>query len=193
MRKPRNLSPEERALWESVARRATPLEKARSALPEPKAVAASARTRSAEAATAIPPFEIGSKTNGATVRTDLAPSVSDRLATAPVQMDRKAFRKMSRGKLDPDARIDLHGMTLDEAHPALISFILSEQARGSRLVLVITGKGRARAPEQRGVLRRQVPHWLRMAPVGQAVLEIREAHLKHGGSGAFYVYLRRSR
>ena len=107
-------------------------------------------------------------------------------------MDARSFGKMKRGKLVPEGRIDLHGMTLAEAHPALIGFILAAHAAGKRLVLVITGKGRERDGHNRnGVLRHQVPQWLTMAPIGQAVLQIAPAHLRHGGHGAYYVYLRR--
>jgi DNA-nicking Smr family endonuclease len=111
-------------------------------------------------------------------------------------MDAKTHGKMTRGKLAPEARIDLHGMTLAEAHPELIRFILNAQAQGLRLVLVITGKGKRRddpgpIPQRVGALRHQVPHWLRLPPLGPAVLQISEAHLKHGGAGAYYVYLRR--
>ena len=65
-----------------------------------------------------------------------------------------------------------------------------------RLVLVITGKGKRRddtgpIPQRVGALRHQVPQWLRLPPLGPAVLQITEAHLKHGGSGAYYVYLRK--
>ena len=103
---------------------------------------------------------------------------------------------MRRGKLAPEARIDLHGMTLAEAHPELIHFILNAQTAGMRLVLVITGKGKRRddtgpIPQRVGALRHQVPQWLRLPPLGPAVLQITEAHLKHGGSGAYYVYLRK--
>jgi DNA-nicking Smr family endonuclease len=113
-------------------------------------------------------------------------------------MDARKHAKMTRGKLDPEARIDLHGMTLAEAHPELIRFILNAQTAGLRLVLVITGKGKpgpdhGPIPQRTGVLRHQVPLWLRMAPMGPAVLQINEAHLKHGGGGAYYVYLRRGR
>ncbi len=114
-------------------------------------------------------------------------------------MDAKAFARMSRGKLAPEARIDLHGMTLAEARPELVRFILNAQADGLRLVLVITGQGPARprttdrCRNGMGALRHQVPVWLSQAPLGQAVLQVAEAHLKHGGSGAFYVYLRRPR
>jgi DNA-nicking Smr family endonuclease len=106
---------------------------------------------------------------------------------------------MIRGKLKPEARIDLHGMTLADAHPALIRFVTDAWDRGLRLVLVITGKG-SRAPEdegpipaRRGVLRQQVPGWLAAPPLATFVLEVREAHQRHGGGGAFYVYLRRRR
>lgn len=115
---------------------------------------------------------------------------------AKVSMDHKAYGRMKRGKLEPEARIDLHGMTQSAAHSALNAFILRAQASGHRLVLVITGKGRDGAesgpvPSGPGILRRQVPHWLELPPVNQAVLQVAAAHARHGGSGAYYVYLRR--
>ena len=108
------------------------------------------------------------------------------------------FGKMKRGRLEPEGRLDLHGMTLDQAHPALTRFILSAQASGKRLVLVITGKGKSGEdsgpiPRPRGALRREVPLWLGSPPLAQAVLQIAHAHLRHGGEGAIYVYLRRDR
>lgn len=146
----------------------------------------------------LPDFSIGQVTRPATAAVDLKPALSDRLRTAPVSMDSKAFARMKRGKLVPEGRIDLHGMTMDRAHPALTSFILRAQAGGKRLVLVITGKGRDRdeggpIPVPRGILKHQVPQWLATPPLAQAVLQITEAHISHGGAGAYYVYLRRSR
>jgi DNA-nicking Smr family endonuclease len=113
-------------------------------------------------------------------------------------MDAKAFGRLTRGKLAPQARIDLHGMTLAEAQPRLTGFVLGAQAQGLRLVLVITGKGRRVAddgpiPHRHGVLRHQVPIWLAQGPLAPAVLQVAEAHQRHGGGGAFYVYLRRPR
>ena len=129
---------------------------------------------------------------------DLMPSLPDRLNAAPVQMDRKAFGKMKRGKLKPEGRLDLHGMTLDRAHPALSRFIMSAHKDGKRLVLVITGKGKQRdeggpIPVRHGVLRHQVPQWLAMPPLSSVVLQVSQAHVSHGGGGAYYVYLRRVR
>ncbi|KIN65757.1 Smr domain protein [Sulfitobacter noctilucae] len=128
----------------------------------------------------------------------LTPALPDRRNSAPVQMDQKAFGKLKRGKLKPEGRIDLHGMTLDRAHPALTRFILSAHKSGKRLVLVITGKGKQRdeggpIPVRHGVLRHQVPQWLGMAPLASVVLQVSQAHISHGGGGAYYVYLRRQR
>ena len=113
-------------------------------------------------------------------------------------MDAKAFGKMKRGKLVPEGRIDLHGMTLDQAHPALNRFIMTSFSRGLRLVLVITGKGSREdpydpMPRRRGVLKTQVPLWLKLPPLAQVVLQVTPAHIRHGGEGAYYVYLRRQR
>jgi DNA-nicking Smr family endonuclease len=146
---------------------------------------------------AIPAFDIGTKANPVLAH-DLLPPVESRIANAPVRMDAKAFRRLKRGKLDPESRIDLHGMTLDRAHPVLVTFILSAQTQGLRLVLVITGKGKDRdeggpIPVRRGVLRHQVPQWLALPPCAQAVLQVVQAHVGHGGGGAYYVWLRKRR
>ena len=129
---------------------------------------------------------------------DLMPSLPDQIRKSPVQMDSKAFGRLKRGKIRPEGRIDLHGMTLDRAHPALTKFILGSHAKGWRLVLVITGKGKMRdeggpIPVRHGVLRHQVPQWLSMPPLSAAVLQVSQAHISHGGGGAYYVYLRRHR
>jgi len=143
---------------------------------------------------------LGGKIEGKTKRPAhrLMPSIVDQVSSAPVQMDQKAFTKLKRGKMKPEGRIDLHGMTLDRAHPALTRFILSAHKSGKRLVLVITGKGKMRddggpIPVRHGVLRHQVPQWLQMAPLSSAVLQVSQAHISHGGGGAYYVYLRRQR
>jgi DNA-nicking Smr family endonuclease len=113
-------------------------------------------------------------------------------------MDKKAFTRLKRGKLKPEGKLDLHGMTLERAHPALNRFILTAQAQGKRLVLVVTGKGKRRddggpIPTRTGVLRHQVLHWLDTPPLSQVVMQVSQAHISHGGGGAYYVYLRRRR
>lgn len=200
MSRRRRLKPEEEALWDKVAESTERLHPQKpSFLAETETKKPKAKTPNpVEAPDPIMPFQIGQRSKGKSSVNDLLPTISDRVGAAPVQMDRKAFQKMKRGKLVPEGRIDLHGMTLAQAHPALTSFILQSQMRGYRLVLVITGKGKHKdtggpIPERMGALRHQVPQWLKMAPLGQAVLQVSEAHLKHGGGGAYYVYLRRRR
>ena len=146
----------------------------------------------------FPGFEVGSKPRKQPVAHDILPTLSDRLPAKPVQMDRKAFGRMKRGKLSPEGKIDLHGMTLEQAHPALNRFVMSAHSAGKRLVLVVTGKGKSGRdtgpiPLRKGVLKHQVPQWLTMPPLGQIVMQVTPAHISHGGDGAYYVYLRRAR
>ncbi|WP_420023203.1 Smr/MutS family protein [Cereibacter azotoformans] len=198
MARRRTLRPDEEELWQAVARSAQPLhpQRIRSHTPKPDPLPHAPEPRAQ--VPAFPHFHVGEKVRHASGH-DLVPALRDQLAAQPLRMDAKSFARMSRGKLSPEARIDLHGMTLTEAHPELIRFILNAHADGLRLVLVITGKGSRRVddhgpiPQRPGVLRHQVPHWLRMPPLGAAVLQVAMAHLKHGGEGAYYVYLRRPR
>jgi DNA-nicking Smr family endonuclease len=146
----------------------------------------------------LPAFRLGEKAEDSPPSHNLAPNIAKTLAAGPLRMDAKVFAKMSRGKIAPDARIDLHGLTLAEAQPELIRFIFNAQSAGFRLVLVITGKGKrgedyGPIPQRQGALRHQVPHWLRQPPLGQAILQVTQASLRHGGEGAYYVYLRRFR
>jgi DNA-nicking Smr family endonuclease len=199
---PRRLSDEDREIWQRVARSARRLQPA----PDPSVVdrrgpmidpGAPSKPRPADYPQASTKLPFPPATT-ARWGLDLAQPVADELSRAPVRMDRRKHARMTRGKLDPEARIDLHGMTLAEAQPALTGFISSARARGLRLVLVITGKGRTRPdddlgpiPRRPGALKIEVPRWLRNAPLATAVLEVREAHHRHGGTGAYYVYLRK--
>lgn len=196
----RRVRPEELELWSQIARSAKPLpgklKSHRVTPPEP--VVASRPAQPTPAPASVSPFSLGAKAADHTETHYFPRTTADHLHAAPVNMDHKAYQRLKRGKLTPDARIDLHGMTLDRAHPALTRFIMGAHAKGYRLVLVITGKGSAPdpydpAPRQRGVLRQQVPMWLQMAPLSAAVLQITPAHQRHGGAGAYYVYLRRAR
>lgn len=193
-RKP--LTDEDRALWNAVKDTAIPLHKTPKAEPiEPLAeIKPPAKPRRKIVEGDLKIGHHGMKPP----KHNLAPTLSEGLATAPLNMDRKKYAKMNRGKLSPEARIDLHGMTLAQAQPALTRFILNSWALDRRLVLVITGKGKHRddggpIPVRHGVLKHQVPHWLHSTPLREAVLQVSEAHLKHGGTGAYYVYLRRQR
>ncbi len=106
-------------------------------------------------------------------------------------VDGRTLDRLKRGQLRPQARLDLHGMTQDEAHRALIEFISDTQAAGKRCVIIITGRGRI--SEGGGVLRNQTPNWLNTPAVRSRVLAFATAQPRDGGSGALYVLLRRLR
>ncbi len=112
-------------------------------------------------------------------------------------IDRRTFSRVSRGTVEIDDRLDLHGMTQQAAHGLLVRFLRQAQADGARLVLVITGKGRPSADddfgERRGVLRQAVPGWLTAAELRPYVMGFGESAVPHGGSGALYVRIRRVR
>lgn len=198
----RKLRPEELALWHEAMRRTRPLhpperperpaitgEDDPASERPPRADGRSAGQRIDTPAPPLVPFRLGA-------RTTKAATASRPPGTPALRMDATTHARMLRGKLAPEARIDLHGMTLAEARPELIRFLLAAHADGRRLVLVITGKGRRitePVPRPVGALRHQVPHWLRLAPLETIVLQVAEAHIRHGGAGALYVFLRRAR
>ncbi|WP_172297828.1 Smr/MutS family protein [Pseudoruegeria sp. HB172150] len=197
MTRRRRLTPEEEALWNKIAGQTAPLHPKRKH-PADAAPVLQKPAPEPKPKQEIEPFRVGEKRTDTALPHDLSPGIGESLNAGPVRMDRKAHTRMKRGKLTPEGKIDLHGMTLAQAHPALTRFIFDSQAKDRRLVLVITGKGRSGEddgpiPQRRGILKHQVPHWLNTPPLNQAVLQVSEAHLKHGGTGAYYVYLRRRR
>lgn len=104
-------------------------------------------------------------------------------------LDSATQRRLARGELPIEGRIDLHGMTLAEAHPALRQFLARAQGAGKRCIIVITGKGRG----GEGAIRRAVPRWLDEAPNRALVLAHAPARPRDGGEGALYLLLRRRR
>ncbi|MEM9582767.1 MAG: Smr/MutS family protein [Pseudomonadota bacterium] len=186
-RKPRGLSPEEKELWSRVVETAEPHRTPQTLFADAPILQPTSKTPTPAP---IAPFQIGQKARPS--QTALPPPA------APIAMDKRAFARMKRGKMSPDAKIDLHGMTQEEAHPALINTLLNAHAAGKRLVLVVTGKGKMRddggpIPVRTGILKHAVPQWLQQAPLKQIVLQTNQASQSHGGSGALYVYLRRQR
>ena len=118
--------------------------------------------------------------------------------------DRRTAQKLSRGIMEPDSRLDLHGESLETARMKLYHFVQSRHHDGHRLLLIITGKGASpyarhtlhgrelhHMPERDGRLRREVPLWLHEALFRTHVIGYQPAHPRHGGGGAFYVRLRR--
>jgi DNA-nicking Smr family endonuclease len=169
-------------LWARVARSAKPLHKSRRAAavqppkPRPKPAAKGAAPI-AKPAPKAPPKP--------------APTVRGEA------LDRQTARRLERGALAVEARLDLHGMRQKEAHAALRRFLKSAQGKGYRHVLVITGKGAEPdlrrsfyEGDARGVLRQAVPHWLAAPDLAPLIVSYAEAPRRLGGEGALYVRLR---
>ncbi len=213
-RRRRQVTEEEAALWRAVTRHdvrhrsdaSKPLgdEADKPAAPPRAAQTAPPVSDPPALAAAPPPRRLKpTGTPQPLVSVNRAPDPVGRLSPNTPGIDRNTARRLRQGRIEPDARIDLHGMTAERAHGALRAFLMREHASGSRVVLVITGKGGRRRepegyemrelPEGSGVLKSLTPHWLGTPPLSQLVVGQFQASPKHGGSGALYVYLRKSR
>ena len=107
--------------------------------------------------------------------------------------------RLRKGLVEPDAKIDLHGMTQGAAHRTLFTWLNTAHRKRHRLVLVVTGKGNPKNDENapwmaspHGVLKQMVPRWLNEPELAALIADVRPAHVKHGGGGALYVYLRKA-
>jgi len=185
-RRKRALSEEEHALWESVAKQIKPLRK-KSRAARTQIVAPDVETPAAAKPAApprLPPF----------AKLPRLPKPDTPPAPPPLApLGRRERSQLSRGRKEIDARLDLHGMTQARAHRALSGFLQRARGDGLTFVLIITGKGKMGSESERGVLRRQVPQWLNLPEFRSLVVGFEEAHIGHGGEGALYVRIRRSR
>jgi DNA-nicking Smr family endonuclease len=133
----------------------------------------------------------------------IKPKASPRAAKKPGGsggLDGNTQDRLDRGLIAPDATLDLHGMTQDRAHRTLIRFLANARERDNRLIVVVTGKGNPRPADAaawtespHGVLKEMVPRWLAEPELKALVARVQPAHVRHGGGGALYVYLRKSR
>lgn len=179
-RRKRTLSEEEHALWQSVAKQLKPLRK-KHRVEIPLAVRSEAEIAPAKPARSQSPIPV------------IAPPPKKPVTPPLVPLGRRERSQLSRGRKEIEARLDLHGMTQARAHRALSGFLHRAHGDGLTFVLVITGKGKVGAEAERGVLRRQVPQWLGQPEFRTLVVGFEEAHIGHGGAGALYVRIRRSR
>lgn len=173
--KDEHLAGEDRVLWSLVARSTKPLRPADTIAPEPK----------------DPPrgkAGVEGVAKGSTSAPSPEPKAPKPLYVAQ-RLDQPTLDKLSKGRLPIEGRVDLHGMTQDEAYALLLSFLGRAHAQGIRYVLVITGKGSSSKGE--GVLRRAVPAWLTTPPFRLLVSSHDAAARHHGGGGAIYVRLRK--
>jgi DNA-nicking Smr family endonuclease len=191
MTKRRDLSLEEAKLWRKVAKSA----KAYKALP-------TVEVTFAPVLPALSQIKSEPEQPHLALKRARAARAVVRRAPLPVQSlippvaDASGHKKVRRGKLDIDARIDLHGMRQIEAQTALAGIIARTRAKNGRCILVVTGKGRAIDPgedyitPQPGVIRRRLPEWLNGPGIRDHVSGYASAHPKDGGSGAYYVMLK---
>jgi DNA-nicking Smr family endonuclease len=190
----RRLSAEEIALWLAVAKTVSP----RPSRVLPQAPAAPARNEVQAEQPAAPGAAKPPEKPKAAKPNQNQPALARKIP--PLEpLERKLRQKLSRGRIGPDAAIDLHGLTRHEACVVLRQFLTQAQREGAKLVLVVTGKGRGAGAgglfedETAGVLRRSVPQWLRGPDYHSIVVGFEEASRPHGGAGALYVRLRRRR
>lgn len=204
-RPPRKLSEEDHELWSRVTRAAKPLHPVRKpAKPAAKSSVGALKSSAAPVAPTMPPEIHRPSPRRAASQTSFhsAPDAVSSLGPGAPGLDKRTAERLRKGRTAPQARIDLHGMTADRAHGALIHFIENASRSGLRCVLVITGKGAPAYRDHddagfmqggRGVLRRHAPRWLRMPPLAGLIVDVYQAHPRHGGDGALYVYLKRKR
>ncbi|WP_378946398.1 Smr/MutS family protein [Mesorhizobium sp. ANAO-SY3R2] len=175
-RRERKLSDDERVLWNVIARTTSPLKGRRAVeIPEPPAPEAAAKPEVSTPKAVLAPAQ--------------APAAPPKRQYVAHSLDEPTRDKLSKGRLPIEGRVDLHGMTQDEAYSLLLSFLSRAHAGGVRYVLVITGKGMSKGGD--GVLKRMVPAWLSTAPFRMLVSSHDHAARHHGGSGAIYIRLRR--
>ena len=183
----RRLSDDERTLWKGVTRSISPLAK-RIALDDDDAEPVTPpkpRPRLHAKSVVAAPIPVA-----------VRPAATKPVAPPLAPLTRKMKKRVARGAHEIEGRLDLHGMTQHEAHGALFSFLRGRQSCGCKLVLVITGKGgRALSggSEGRGILKRMVPLWLALPEFRGLVIGFEAAAIGHGGEGALYVRLRRTR
>ncbi|MES1157264.1 MAG: Smr/MutS family protein [Alphaproteobacteria bacterium] len=171
--KKRDLHPEEKELWRRVAKTVT---RRRLPLPPEDEAAAPAKAQAKPVRSEV-----------TSAKKSVEPPAKSKTSTPKLLADRGGERRVRRGQVEIEAKLDLHGYTQDGALVALTRFLHSAQKRGGRTVLVVTGWGRG----GEGVLKRRLPDWLNSRELKPLITGFAQAHRTHGGAGAFYVFLKR--
>jgi DNA-nicking Smr family endonuclease len=197
-RKPRVLRQDELTIWHKVVETVSPLQPRKL----PRLEDHIDRPADSPAASASGPALSGSMSTAAAAVA--AKPLPEPLRPRIAGLNRLDTQKLSRGNVDIDGRIDLHGMSVARARSALLNFIESSRDLDRRNILVITGKGASpftrhtlhsvdvyHASERQGVLRAELSHWLHEREFARHVVGFQPAHPRHGGGGAFYIRLRR--
>jgi|CXWL01.1.fsa_nt_gi DNA-nicking Smr family endonuclease len=175
----RSLTPEEKKLWKHITRNDVPL----------KVDIETEESEEMENAEIIQPEPI-EKSSKKQQTVDISKRSNSPSKIKPLGdysgIDRNTAERFRKGDAPIDATLDLHGMTRENAHRALVAFIGQQMKLESRRLLVITGKGS-------GILRSSLPDWLTAPNLSEAILAFDVAKQKHGGAGAYYILLKRKR
>ena len=163
----RPIAQDEKKVWDKVARTVSPRR----------------RFKGPKAAKPLPPPS-GRDEFAAMLRLPPAPKEAERAVSQSLDINQD--KRTRRGRVEIDATIDLHDLTQMPARAALVKAIIRASNRNFKCVLVVTGKGK----RGEGVLRRNFPEWISQAPIRPLVATYAPAHIKHGGSGAWYVFLK---
>ena len=185
----RRLAPDEQALWALVAATVKPLHphKAPAEIP---------------ASTAPLPARVDRHRIGAVKARPAPAPLPSSARTSTETLDSSWDKRISTGKIAPDLVIDLHGLRREQARHLLYSRVADAEARGLRILLVITGKGHNPGPSPadlmegrpaRGAIRADLPRWLGEDGLSSRIAAVRRAHPRHGGAGAAYLILKRKR
>ncbi|MFM1976930.1 MAG: hypothetical protein RL145_1776 [Pseudomonadota bacterium] len=196
MSRRRDLMPDEAKLWHRVARTVRPYghRKPKLEAEDVPKVAAPVPAVIQKPAPELPHLAL--KRAKAARQVSLSPTPKPESKPATLVSDASGHKKVRRGKLDIDGKIDLHGYRQMDAQTALAGFLVRMRSSGARCVLVVTGKGRAievgedYLTPQPGVIRRRLPEWLSGQGIREHVSGYASAHPRHGGSGAYYVLLK---
>nr|TFG52143.1 MAG: hypothetical protein E4H34_05445 [Hyphomicrobiales bacterium] len=164
--KKRNVSEKEAALFRETVKDASPLKHKSAPRPAPKR---------SNLALQNDPFPVATPLSKAPLYFEnTAPGIGGHRAA-----------HLRKGRLEPEAKLDLHGYRQDAAYRALQRFVMRSHGMGQRVVLIVTGKG--------GALRDMLPRWLGEPDFQHLIAGISAAHAKHGGDGAFYLALKKQK
>jgi DNA-nicking Smr family endonuclease len=192
-RKPKGLSSEDIEVWRQVAAR---VERSKPVIPMKPVVKLKHAAPALPSTPMLRPFKVGERVVEKVIKQP--PAFHDAPKKTSPNMDRRNFQRLVKGQMEIDGTLDLHGMTVDQAQARLMAYVVQSHAMGSRLILVITGKGKNKGVDEfnrpvNGVLRQSLPDWLRGPTLANKILQVTQAQPRHGGAGAYYVYLRRTR
>lgn len=182
MSAPRGLSADEATAWETLVATVTPIHPSKAKGPQANGPALASSEHTPERQRAVPSV--------ATRPTSSKPN-------PPGNLDGQWDRKLKSGAISPDITLDLHGHNLDAAYDRLMGGMSQARAIGARTILLVTGKPRPVDPADRGVkrgaIRAKVLDWLAASSHRAAIAAVRRAHIRHGGDGALYIILKRTR